>query len=174
MIAAAASLALLAVVWPRRPRWPRFPRRRRPRRDEIRAELLTFCRLVMLGLGAGATFPIAVRVAAAEAPGAVAADALGALRRSAPAGIAALAGDEGTARPLFVAVGKATVSGSPILPAVAALVATLHDETRVAALERARRLPVKLLFPLALLILPGFLAMTLGPAVVVGIHRLSL
>jgi hypothetical protein len=34
-------------------------------------------------------------------------------------------------------------------------------------------LPVKLLFPLALLILPGFLLLTVGPALLTGLNRLG-
>jgi pilus assembly protein TadC len=40
--------------------------------------------------------------------------------------------------------------------------------------ERLARLPIKMLFPLALLILPGFLLVTVAPAVVSGISKLGL
>lgn len=47
-----------------------------------------------------------------------------------------------------------------------------RDET--ARSERLARLPVKMLFPLALLILPGFLLVAVAPAVIGGIARLGL
>jgi hypothetical protein len=40
-------------------------------------------------------------------------------------------------------------------------------------MERARRLPVRLLLPLALLILPGFVLLAVGPAVLQGLARLG-
>jgi hypothetical protein len=40
-------------------------------------------------------------------------------------------------------------------------------------LERARRLPVRLLLPLALLILPGFMVLVVGPAEPIGCPGLA-
>ncbi len=141
-------------------------------RTDIDGDLLLLSRLVLLGLGAGSTLPGAIRAAAAELPGPVSADALDVLRRSTVGGAEGFVDAAGPSRPLFVAIGRAATTGAPMGPAVAHLVDELHDARRARAVAAARRLPVKLLFPLALLILPGFLLMTLGPTVVDGLRRL--
>lgn len=69
---------------------------------------------------------------------------------------------------------RALSTGAPLIPAVSGHAARLRDEERSRQLSAARRLPVKLLFPLALLILPGFLVLTIGPAVLGSLERLGL
>ena len=75
---------------------------------------------------------------------------------------------------LMVVVHRALLTGAPLEPAVSGYATTLRNEERSRELTAARRLPVKLLFPLALLILPGFLILTIGPAVLGSLERLGI
>lgn len=131
--------------------------------DAIIAELAT------LGLTAGLTFPAAVEAAAIAVPG----DASDRLRR---AGRTTAVGDDDPAGDpgLFVVARRALATGASLLPSVSGYAAALRDEERSRRLAAARRLPVKLLFPLALLILPGFLILTIGPALLGSLERLGL
>jgi tight adherence protein C len=125
--------------------------------------------LTVLGLSAGLTFPAAAEAAAGAVDGDASARLLRALRlRNAVDANAA-------ADPALMVVARRALStGAPLIPAVSAFAARLRDEERSRQLSAARRLPVKLLFPLALLILPGFLVLTIGPAVLGSLERLGL
>ena len=67
----------------------------------------------------------------------------------------------------------ASASGAPIGPAVAAHADRLRHARHEARIARARRLPVRLLLPLALLILPGFVVLAVGPALLQALARLG-
>ena len=79
---------------------------------------------------------------------------------------AALVRATGSLAPLFERVARATMSGAPITATIAGYLAEARGLRRAARLEAARRLPVRLTIPLALLILPGFVLITAGPAVI--------
>ena len=125
--------------------------------------------LTALGLSAGLTFSAAANAAATAVP----CEASLRLRRALRVGGGAdgnTADDDG----LMVVVRRALSTGAPLQPAVSGYATTLRNEERSRELNAARRLPVKLLFPLALLILPGFLILTIGPAVLGSLERLGL
>jgi tight adherence protein C len=125
--------------------------------------------LAALGLTAGLTFPAAVDAATTAVPGDASDDLRRAGRRRAdPAN--APSDDPG----LFLVARRALATGAPLAPAVAGYATALRSEERSRRLAAARRLPVKLLFPLALLILPGFLMLTVGPALLGSLERLGL
>src|SRR5690606_16180536 len=64
---------------------------------------------------------------------------------------------------LAPALARAHTSGAPLAQTLEAHL-TAHTAERVAAaLERARTAPVRLMVPLALLLLPGFTALVVGP-----------
>ena len=65
------------------------------------------------------------------------------------------------------------MTGAPVAAAVRAYVAEQRDADRARALAAARRLPVQLLFPLTLLVLPGFMVLTIGPALLAALERLG-
>jgi pilus assembly protein TadC len=75
---------------------------------------------------------------------------------------------------LYRLAARATLTGASLVDALSALVAETRAARRAAALADARRLSVRLLFPLALLILPGFVVLVAGPVVIDGIARLDL
>lgn len=147
--------------------WALFRRILRPFGREDDEALLA--ELAALGLTAGLTFPAAVDAATAAVPGEHSARLRRAGRlRSDPAH--ASSNDPG----LFLVARRALATGAPLAPAVSGYAAALRSEERLRRLAAARRLPVKLLFPLALLILPGFLLLTVGPAVLGSLERLGL
>jgi tight adherence protein C len=139
----------------------------RPRiREDDEAQL---AELAALGLTAGLTFPAAVNAATEAVPGAESAR----LRRA-----GRIHADPASVPPddpgLFLVARRALSTGAPLAPAVSGYATALRNDERSRHLTAARRLPVKLLFPLALLILPGFLLLTVGPAVLGSIERLGL
>ena len=62
--------------------------------------------------------------------------------------------------------------GASVRASLKALVTELRAERRSRAEERARRAPVKMLFPLVFLILPAFLLLTVGPVLLSTIRSL--
>jgi len=123
--------------------------------------------LIGLGLSSGMTFAGAARAAASFIGGATEALIVRVLRdpHHSPSG----ALDR-----LFATVRASAASGAPVLAAVDGYAASRRSEDRAAALVAVRKLPVKLLFPLALLILPGFVLLTVGPVVAGAVQRLGL
>jgi pilus assembly protein TadC len=66
------------------------------------------------------------------------------------------------------------VSGAAAVEQLGAVADQERRELEAALDRRLQRLPVAMLFPLALLILPGFLLVAVVPAVVGGIARLGI
>ena len=66
------------------------------------------------------------------------------------------------------------VTGSALHPSLLSVSRSLRRERTERERERLARLPVKLLFPLSLLILPGFVLLVVGPSIVSGLSRVSL
>lgn len=62
--------------------------------------------------------------------------------------------------------------GGSVAVSLRAIVQDLRGERQARAEELARRAPVKMLFPLVLLILPAFLLLTVGPVVLATVHSL--
>ena len=143
--------------------------RRRSRSSDPVDDEAVLAELTSLGLSAGLTFSAAANAAATAVPS----EASSRLRRVLRVGGGA---DGNTADDcgLMIVVRRALTTGAPLQPAVSGYATTLRNEDRSRKLNAARRLPVKLLFPLALLILPGFLILTIGPAVLGSLERLGL
>lgn len=157
----AVSVLLAAAVWA-------VARRvLSPRVEEDDEALLA--ELTGLGLAAGLTFPGATEAAATAVPGDESVRLRRAVRFHTETGSVPLE-DPG----LFLVARRALATGAPLAPAVSGYATALRNEERSRQLTSARRLPVKLLFPLALLILPGFLILTVGPALLGSLERLGL
>ena len=143
--------------------------RRRSRSSDPGDDEAALAELTALGLSAGLTFSAAADAAAIAVPGEASLRLLRALRVGGGTD-GNTADDDG----LMIVVRRALSTGAPLQPAVSGYATTLRNEERSRELNAARRLPVKLLFPLALLILPGFLLLTVGPALLGGLQRLGL
>jgi len=138
------------------------------------AEVAVLGELVALGLAAGMTFVEALRRAGTELTSQLRTEVDGVVRSIQRDGSSlVLETATGRARRLYVLAGRAMITGAPILDAVEMFV----DESRAAERSRrqaaVRRLPVTLVFPLALLILPGFVIVVLAPAMLGSLQRFT-
>jgi hypothetical protein len=153
---------------------------RRRTRDAERAlqrELPVVLDLLAVAVGAGCTPYQAVEVASRWAPPGVGAP-FGAVIRACGLGASfetALDGAVVHAPPLR-SVAEALLAsdrlGAPVAPALARLAAEERAALRRRAEAHARRVPVRLLFPLVFLVLPAFVLLTLVPGLASGLGRL--
>ena len=75
-------------------------------------------------------------------------------------------------RPLVDALLASDRLGAPVGPALARLAAEERAALRRRAEAHARRVPVRLLFPLTFLVLPAFVLITVVPGLAAGLARL--
>lgn len=142
----------------------RFRSRQRPAGVE---DVIRFGRLLVVPLTGGMSLANSLIMASGEAHPQLQAEVSHVLRRSRRTGLArALAGSGGRLGELFGRMAGAHASGSSLVRAVITHVDNLHHQHRMDALSRIRALPVTLAVPLTLLIIPGFLLVLVGPAVV--------
>lgn len=131
--------------------------------------------LVTVALAGGLTPYLALELAARAGPPATGARFAAVLADVAAGQRLAVALEAETARPasaplrpLLDALLLSERTGAPVAPLLARVAATGRDDARRAALTWARRLPVRLLFPLVFLILPAFLLLTVAPVLLAG------
>lgn len=138
-------------------------------------EVLPLADQVALGLRAGLTMEGALREAGTDLAPAMTGEVMGVLRAARHSGLGpALAGASGSGERLFRITADAVQTGAPLAPAVEALAGELRHEDHASRMAAARRLPVRLLLPLALLILPGFVLVVIGPALLGSLARLEI
>ncbi len=152
-------------------------RRARVDDDALARALPVVVDLLGVAVGAGCTPYLAVEVAAHWSPAMVAAPLAGVLR-SCALGMGFASALDATARatpalrPLAEALLASDRLGAPVAPTLA----RLADEERTALRRRAeahaRRIPVRLLFPLVFLVLPAFVLLTVIPGLASGLGRL--
>jgi tight adherence protein C len=126
---------------------------------------------LVLAVGAGLTVPLAVAAVARHATGPLAAELRRALadahhgRRLADAldDVPARVGE--TARPLTAALVASERYGAPVVAGLERLATEVRRDRRRRAEEAARRVPVKLLFPLVTCTLPAFALLTVAPLI---------
>jgi len=95
------------------------------------------------------------------------------LRQAVEGGLtASLLNSSGVGGRLFRQIGAAHLSGSPLDLVLTAQAAEYQQAARSAAVEKARRLPVKMVLPLTLLMLPGLLILMVSPLVLPSVARL--
>jgi len=141
------------------------------------AELPVTLDLLGVAVGAGCTPYLAVDMATRWAPPGMAsrlsgvqdACALGATFADALDDLAARAPP---LRPLADALLASDRLGAPVGPALARLAAEQRAELRRHAEANARRVPVRLLFPLVFAVLPAFGLLTVIPTLLAGISRI--
>jgi tight adherence protein B len=85
----------------------------------------------------------------------------------------ALASAEGVLADIGRVAAGAAASGAPVAAALAGFASARRHAAHAEHSAAARRLPVRLLLPLALLILPGFVVLAVGPALLQALARLS-
>ncbi len=178
VVSAPAGLAVAAVVWA----LPGLAERRRcrQRQAELLRHLPEVCDLLVLAVGAGLTVPLAVAAVARRAPGplgpalarAVGDANLGRRLADALDEVPAQVGDE--ARPLIGALVASERYGAPLLDGLVRLSNELRHDRRRRAEEAARRVPVKLLFPLVFCTLPAFALLTVAPLLAGALRALRL
>lgn len=150
-----AALAVLEVA------------RRRPRRRPDPDPLGVSTRMLVL-VGTGLPLLAALEAAAGTEP-----EVAEVVRRSRRLGTAgALAGSGGPLAPLLHRLADAASSGSALEPTIRAFIDGERRRRHTRAIERARRLPVRLMIPMTLLVLPGFVVMVYGPALIDMVLRL--
>ncbi len=135
------------------------------------SDVLVALDLVSLAATAGLPFDAAVALAAGEISGPLADDLTRAIART-RAGLIDGLENEPLSRAFQIAR-RSAVSGARLGDTLVALAHEAHEDEATAERERIERLPVKLLFPLAFLILPGFVLVAVVPAVVSGIGKLG-
>ncbi len=150
----------------------RTMRRSKAHRSDVREDEILAVELVAAGVSAGVSFDLAVDAAAVYVDGAVASNLVRYLRLvrhgHTPSDSTAV-----TAEMVRIAH-AAESSGAAVAGQLTALADAERSSDEATTNERLARLPVKMLFPLALLILPGFLLVVVAPTVIGGIARLGI
>jgi Flp pilus assembly protein TadB len=146
-------------------------RRRSTAAVDDQVELLA--ELLALGLSSGWGFSQALGWAGDRLDEPVRGEVAALVRRMHHQGVVALDGAGGAATDLYRLVARALTTGAPLVDAVDGFAADRMQVRRRRTLTAARRLPVILVFPLALLILPGFVLVTVAPALIAGLQRIG-
>lgn len=164
-----AAPAVALGVWA----FPMVRDRRRERRQlaALAADLPEIVDLLVLAVGAGLTVAFAIAAVARHARGPLAAELRRVLgdvdhgRRLADAldDVPARTGE--TARPLIAALVASERYGAPVVAGLERLAGDVRRDRRRRAEEAARRVPVKLLFPLVTCTLPAFALLTVAPLI---------
>lgn len=150
-------------------------RRARQRAATDEADLAALCDLTAIALTGGLGLQASLEMAAEHVGGSIQTEVCAVLRQARVDGLAAVMGSAGGAgRRLYRIVGQGAAAGSSLLDPVARLADDLHSELAATRLEVVRRLPISMLFPLTTLILPGFLLLSIAPAVLDAFTRLEL
>lgn len=131
------------------------------------ADMIGVARIVAVAVAGGSNLVGGFELASRLAAPAVRPEIDGLLRRSRTQGLGvALAAGTGRLSPLASRLARAQLTGASIGPVLEAFIATTEEEERARVLERIRTLPVRLIIPLALLLLPGFVLVVVAPGVV--------
>ena len=150
------------------------------RREEVQRTLPEAVDLIHLAVGAGLTVPLALAAVTERADGPFvdelrrALEEVGLGRRLADAlGDVAVRTGEAT-RPLIAALVESDRYGAPLAESLGRLAAEVRNDRRRRAEEAARKVPVKLLFPLVCCVLPAFGLLTMAPLLAGALGALRL
>ncbi|KAA3640056.1 MAG: hypothetical protein DWP92_03695 [Armatimonadetes bacterium] len=139
-----------------------------------RADELLAIDLVASGVEAGVSFATAVATAVGCVNDAVASDLSKHLKRANRGALTDPEADSTPVDSMFEIARSSATSGASLGTELRGLSDAERERDDVRQEERLARLPVKMLFPLSFLILPGFLLVAVVPAVVDGISKLTL
>ena len=140
--------------------------------SEQRSEELLAADLVASGVEAGVSFDEAVSVASGFVSAAVAAELQGMARTAHRSRVTD--DTDSVVAEMFRLSRRSADTGAPLASGLRSLSKAERAQDEAERMEQLERLPVKLLFPLAFLILRGFLLVAVAPALVSGISKLSL
>lgn len=160
---------------------PRFvaARAEKARRAALVGDLPEVVDLLMLALGAGLNVPLAVDAVGRRGTGPLAAEMAVAAEATRRGQRLADALDDLTlrcgepVRPLMSLLASGERYGVPLGESLDRLAVDVRAARRRRAEEAARRLPVKMLFPLVVCILPAFALLTLGPLLLTSFRDLG-
>lgn len=164
------SIALLMAAALTSPiRW------RRRRSQQVSANAVAdLCALLGLAVDGGMSLLAAMGWAMDFADPCLRSGLSGVLRNATRVGLAAaLRSAEGPAAESLMALARPVETGARIGPVLEGLRDRLAAEHSAAVEERLQQLPVKLLLPLALLMLPGLVLMIVAPALFDALSRLG-
>jgi tight adherence protein C len=172
------AVAMVLGAWA----WPVLQRRRsaRARADAIARSLPEVVDLVHLAVGAGLTIRLALDAVVRRGDGPIVAELAAALhdvelgRRLADALEDVPSRTDEGVRPLVAALVASDRYGAPLGDALDRLALEVRADRRRRAEEAARKVPVKLLFPLVCCVLPAFVLLTLAPLVAGAVAALRL
>lgn len=136
-------------------------------------ETARLAELTVIGLTGGLGLQPALGIAASTLGGGVGEETRAMLRRMRIDGAAACIGIGGVAAEMYRTIARATAGGAPVADQVRRIADQLHADIAASQLQALRRLPVLMLFPLTLLILPGFLLLTVAPALAEAFSRIE-
>ena len=139
-----------------------------------RIEQLLAVELVASGVEAGVSFDVSVETAIRHIREPVASEMTQHIRLSHRPILIDDIEDPSPVDTMFRAARSSATSGAPLSTDLRALSDSERDRDDAVQREQLERLPVKMLFPLAFLILPGFLLVAVAPSVVGGISKLTL
>ncbi|MDK1019206.1 MAG: type II secretion system F family protein [Actinomycetota bacterium] len=128
--------------------------------------------LVGLGVTAGLPFRSAAALTAQQIGGRVGGEISSGLR-DLDAGLPASV-SRADIRSMFDAAASSETTGMPLAGTLNSIARERRRGAAAAAREQLGKLPIKMLFPLAFLILPGFVLLTVVPPLVSGLSRLGL
>lgn len=127
--------------------------------------------LVGLGVTAGLPFRNAAALTVDQLDGPVARDITRALRSISAGQLPSV--DRDDIQSMFSSAAASEATGMPLAGTLNAVAADRRRAAAAASRERLAKLPVKMLFPLAFLILPGFVLLTVVPPLMSGLSRLG-
>lgn len=172
------GLVAAGVLW-----W--LPALQRRRAEKLRLAHITdgvpeVVDLLVLAVGAGLTVPLALDAVSRRATGeladelgrAVAVSQRGHRLADALDDVPTRCGD--AVRPLIAALAASERYGAPLLDGLERVAADVRASRRRRADEAARKVSVKLLFPLVLCILPAFALLTVAPLIASALRSLRL
>jgi len=144
----------------------RFLSARRQGKEAAQAEVVLAGQAIALGLSAGLSPTAAIERTARLLTTDLRPELTTVLRMARRQGLgSALSEASGHAAQIYQVMGTAVRTGGPLAEAVHAVTRQVASDQLAERLVAAKRLPIRLMLPLALAILPGFVLMTLGPVV---------
>ena len=137
------------------------------------AHIGLLARSLLISVSAGMSLVGALTLASEQVHPLLAAEIRTVLGEAQRHGLAtALGSAGGRGKRLYLLLARAQITGASTAGTLAAFVEERREAERAGSLDAARKLPVKLTIPLALLILPGFVVLTVGPSVLVAGRQL--